>query len=362
MSDEGSPRSEAASRAHPLRFSEIIGHARVVQWLARTASEGRGPGAYLLYGPEGAGKTSLASAFVAALACRRRSSEGEACGVCEACQAVAARRHPDVTWVEPAAEADGIGIDQVRRLRSWLGMSATSAWGKAAVIQQADRMSLQAANALLKTLEEPPAPAAILLLAADLQGVPETIQSRCLRFFVGPVPAPVLARALASRLGLDADEALTRSVLAGGLPGRALDPSGSAVAASRQRAMEWIEQAVDGAPRDLIALARAADQAAPWQVDAQMQAMIWLWRDVAAWGWARRADYLIDAGLRDRVVAVGQHVDPVRAVEALETLLTARRMLAEYTQRRLVLHWAWMTLRRARTGPVARASHPTRSA
>ena len=362
MSDEGARRTEAESRPYPLRFSEIIGHVRVVQWLARIASEGRGPGAYLLYGPEGAGKTSLASAFVAALACRRRSAQGEACGVCEACRAVAAGRHPDVTWVEPAADADGIGIDQVRRLRNWLGMSATSDWGKAAIIQQADRMSLQAANALLKTLEEPPGPAAIVLLARDLQAIPETIQSRCQRFFVGPVPAPVLARALASRLGLDDDEAHTRAVLAGGLPGRALDPSGSAVAAWRQRAMEWIEQAVQGSPRELIGLARDAERAGPHEVDAQFQAMIWLWRDVAAWGWVRRADCLIDLGLSDRVVAVGRQVDPARAVDALETLLTARRMLAEYTHPRLVLHWAWMTLRRARAGPASRAGRPMRSA
>lgn len=335
-----------------MRFSDLIGHRRLARWLARAAAEGRAAGAYLFYGPDGAGKASVASAFVAAVACSRRSEEGEACGTCPDCLAVQEGRHPDVAWVVPGGEGETVSIEQVRRLRSWLALSSGAPWGRAAVIEQADRMSLQAANALLKVLEEPPGPAVMVLLAREPAAVPETIQSRCLRFHVGPVPLTELAEALRARTGVSPEEAAARAALAGGLPGRALAGSGQQ-AARREQAMAWIERAVDGSPQELLRLSRSLESADPASVDELMQAMIWLWRDVVTWRWTKRPELLADRVLRERVAAVGDRVGPGRAAQALESLLTARRMMAEYANRRLVLHWAWMALRRARVGPPA---------
>ena len=332
-----------------MRFSDVIGHERVVRWLSQAVAGGRAGGAYLFYGPEGAGKATLASAFVAALACGSRTPEGEACGTCSSCRAVAQGRHPDVWWVEPASDAGNITIEQVRDLRAWLGLSAGSPWGKAAVVDHADRMTPQAANALLKTLEEPSGPAVIVLLAREPSALPDTIQSRCFRFYVGPVPVATLARALQARLGLTPEEAKSRALLAGGLPGRALGPA-DAVAGQRQAAMEWIERALGASVQELLRLSRGVEQADGREVDERLVAMIWLWRDVAAWRWTKRPELLVSAELAPRLVAVGDRVDPARAVQALETLMAARRMVAEYANRRLVLHWAWMTLRSARTG------------
>lgn len=331
-----------------MRFSDVIGHERVVRWLAQAVAGGRAGGAYLFYGPEGAGKGTLASAFVAALACRRRTPQGEACGACESCQAMARGRHPDLLWVEPSSDAGNVTIDQVRELRFWLGLSAGSPWGKAAVIDQADRMTLQAANALLKTLEEPSGPAVIVLLARELSAIPDTIQSRCFRFYVGPVPVGRLAEALQARLGLTPEQAKGRAMLAGGLPGRALGQAES-VASQREAAMGWVEQALGASPQELLRLSRSAEQADGREVDERLAAMIWLWRDVAAWRWTKRPDLLVNVELAARLTTVGDRVDPGRAVQALETLMAARRMMAEYASRRLVLHWAWMTMRSARS-------------
>lgn len=353
-------RPRPTDGARIVRFSDVIGHERVVKWLSQALASGRAGGAYLFYGPEGAGKATLASAFVAALACRHRSPDGEACGTCESCRAVARGQHPDLFWVEPVSDAGNVTIDQIRQLRFWLGLSAGSPWGKAAVIDQADRMTPQAANALLKTLEEPSGPAVIVLLARELSAVPDTIQSRCFRFYVGPVPVAKLAGALEARLGLTPEEAKSRAMLAGGLPGRALGLA-EAVASHREAAMGWVEQALGASPRELLRLSRSAEQADAREVDGRLLAMIWLWRDVAAWRWTKRPELLVNVELERRLMAVGNQVDPGRAVQALETLIAARRMIAEYTNRRLVLNWAWMTLRSARTQalPAAHEAAPS---
>lgn len=326
----------------------MIGHERVVRWLSRAAGSGRAGGAYLLYGPPGAGKSTIAAAFVSALACQRRGPDGDACGSCDACRAVARGRHPDVRWVQPSTEAGSITIDQIRDLRFWLGLASGSPWGKAAVVEQADRMTLQAANALLKTLEEPAGPAAIVLLARELSALPETLRSRCLCFYVGPVPVSRLAAALQAMLGLPPEQARARALIAGGLPGRALsaDPDADG---QRAAAMEWVEQALEAPPEELLRAARAAEQDDARRVDGRFEAMVWLWRDVAAWRWTRRRDLLVDVELAPRVMAAGDRVDPHEAARALEDLVEARRMISEHTSRRLVLQWAWMTLRRSRS-------------
>lgn len=329
-----------------MRFSDVVGHARAVAWLRRALASGRAGGAYLFYGPPGVGKGTLALAFAAALTCPHRTDEQEACGRCGGCRAAARGQHPDITWIEPHSEAGNVTIEQIRDLRAHLSLSAGASGWKVAIIDRAERMTLQAANALLKTLEEPAGQAVLVLLAGELALVPETIQSRCLRFYLAPVPVSDLVRELEARLGLPPEEARARAALAGGCPGRALAGM-EGVTARRKAALGWMQEALDAPAREVDRLAKAADQADLAQVDETLSAMIWLWRDVAAWSWTKRPDLMINSDLRDHLAPIGQKVAPEKAVSALEALLGARRMVSEYTSRRLTLNWAWMTLRSA---------------
>lgn len=181
----------------------------------------------LVVSPPGFGKRALAEALVAAALCTQRAADGHACGVCRGCQLVAAGSHPDLVRVTFGLRDDGkprseIVIDQIRALSQRLAMSSQFGGLQLALVDPADRMNPSAANALLKTLEEPAAATVIVLLADDPARLPATIRSRCQRV---DVRAPTRAEALAWLGTQRVDAASANAALDASLdnPGRALE-------------------------------------------------------------------------------------------------------------------------------------------
>ena len=334
----------AGGAGRPVRFDEIIGHERATEYLRRALARGRLAHAYLFYGPERVGKRAVAFALAAAVVCGRPQPDGTACGSCPACVACRAGSHPDVRYVEPASEAGHLTIQQVRDLRGWLGLSAARSRGKAAVVDRVDRMTPEAANAFLKALEEPPAGSVIVLLTADASSVLPTIRSRALPLYFGLVSAERIAQALQAR-GAPPEAARQRAVRAQGRPGRALE-GGEQEEAARQQAREWLKWAITAPPPELDQLAQRLERADPAEVDECLCEMIWLWREMAVWSWTQAgASAATPPDLPVEGVRLARRLTPARAAEGLERLLRARRMMHEYASRRLVLDWAWMSLR-----------------
>jgi DNA polymerase-3 subunit delta' len=179
----------------------IIGHEGAVRTLARAIESGQVHHAYLLAGPAGLGRTTLAFLFAQALLCEG-AAEQRPCGTCRSCQRIARRVHPDVTRIgldTGAEEAKQVSIDQVRELRASLSLRPLEGAWRVAIVDDAERLSREAADALLKTLEEPPPYAVLVLVAEDAQALPETIRSRCQTIVLQPLPIPVVARALEVR-------------------------------------------------------------------------------------------------------------------------------------------------------------------
>ena len=169
-------------------------------WLREPAREAlalraRWPHALLVHGPEGVGKRALALHFARALLCETPGSDGSACGACPSCHYVAVGQHPDLRLVEPFdVDEDGnvtptevIKIDAIRSLTQWSQRTSHRGIAKVAVIVPADRMHPPTANALLKTLEEPPSATYLLLVAHQAGRLLPTIASRCQRHAV-PLP------------------------------------------------------------------------------------------------------------------------------------------------------------------------------
>ena len=159
------------------------------------------PHALLIAGPRGMGKRTLALNFARALLCEAPRTDGLACGACASCGYVAAGQHPDFQLLELFEVEDDeikpvteIKIWRIRALTEWAFLSGHRGRAKVAVISPAEALNTEAANALLKTLEEPP-PGTYLLLVAHQPGrVPPTLTSRCRRF-----PAPRHSRALTQK-------------------------------------------------------------------------------------------------------------------------------------------------------------------
>lgn len=166
---------------------------------ARTALAQRTswPHALLVHGPRGIGKHALALNFAQALLCEAPRPDGFACGECPGCRYTVAGQHPDLMRLEllehdsadgTLAEVDTITIDRVRALTEFVQLTSHRQRAKVAVVAPADRMNAAAANALLKTLEEPPPDTYIILVTEQPGRVPPTILSRC-RKLAAPLPA-----------------------------------------------------------------------------------------------------------------------------------------------------------------------------
>lgn len=202
----------------PLR--DVIGHKAVVEGFLRQLAAGRVSHAYLLSGSEGLGKAFLARQMAQALLCRGLIN-GDACGRCPSCQLVDTGRHPDVQHITVAENASTITIDQIRGLQHWLSLAPFHGPRKVAIIEDADTMQDPAANALLKTLEEPPAPAVFIVTTVHETRLLPTILSRCARCACGPLPADALQSALIAR-DVSPERAQSVARRAGGRLGRAL--------------------------------------------------------------------------------------------------------------------------------------------
>lgn len=150
------------------------------------------PHALLFTGPAGVGKRHFAQIFANRLLCLD-SSDGLACGRCKACELLAAGSHPDLRLIEPPEGKQIIGVDQVRGLGDFLSRTAQQGGWKVAILNPADAMNLNSANALLKNLEEPAGKALLILVSQRAALLPATIRSRCQRIAFGH-PASHLAK------------------------------------------------------------------------------------------------------------------------------------------------------------------------
>jgi DNA polymerase-3 subunit delta' len=184
-------------------------------WLApswRMLSDAIGSGrihhALLFASPRGYGKRALTEAFAASLLCQQRTADGSACGKCRSCLLVAAGSHPDLARVTFEIRDDGrprteLTVDQLRALGARLSLASQFGGWQIALIDPADAMNPNAANALLKTLEEPSTNTVIALVADDPSRLPPTIRSRCQKIDV-PMPTRDQALAWLRSRGVDA--------------------------------------------------------------------------------------------------------------------------------------------------------------
>lgn len=169
------PGADAAPHARPIEI--FPWHAP--RWAALTGDLARLPHALLLHGPAGLGKEAFARRLAAGLLCERPVEELAPCGRCHGCRLFAAGTHPDLTWVAPEEDRRGIVIDQIRALGAWFALTPHTAARKLAVVTPAEGMNLNAANSLLKILEEPPLGSVLLLVAHQPGRLPATVRSRC---------------------------------------------------------------------------------------------------------------------------------------------------------------------------------------
>ena len=177
-----------AALYRPQTFAEVVGQDMVKSILSRAAREDRVAPAYLLSGTRGVGKTTIARIFAKALNCEHAPT-GEPCNQCEACRRITQGSFVDVVEIDGASNR---GIDDIRRLRDAVGYAPLEGRYKVFIIDEAHMLTKEAFNALLKTLEEPPAHVTFIMATTEQHKFPVTIVSRCQHFVFRQIPEAVL--------------------------------------------------------------------------------------------------------------------------------------------------------------------------
>lgn len=163
----------------PKTFAEVVGQEHVVQTLTNAISSGMISHAYLFSGQRGSGKTTIARLLAKAINCENRKDGFEPCNKCSSCNEINEARAIDLIEVDAASNR---GIDEIRELRDGIRFAPTKSKYKVFIIDESHQLSKDAANALLKTLEEPPSHAVFILATTEIHKMIPTIISRCQRF------------------------------------------------------------------------------------------------------------------------------------------------------------------------------------
>lgn len=206
-------------------FNKIIGHEQIQEHFRNAARTGNVSHAYILSGEAGMGRKSLANAFALNLLCEKGLPDP--CMQCHACKQVLTGGHPDLIYVTHEKPAS-IGVDDIReQINDTILIRPYSSYYKIYIVDEAEKMTVQAQNALLKTIEEPPSYAVILLLTTNQDVFLPTILSRCVQLKLKPLKDVVVKEYLIQSLGVEEGQAEIFAAFARGNLGKAIHLAGS---------------------------------------------------------------------------------------------------------------------------------------
>ena len=203
-----------------LGFNDILGHEQIKDHFRIAVQTGNVSHAYILSGEAGMGRKSLANAFALNLLCEKGLPDP--CMQCHACKQVLAGSHPDLIYVTHEKPAS-IGVDDIReQINDTILVRPYSSYYKIYIVDEAEKMTVQAQNALLKTIEEPPSYAVILLLTTNPDAFLPTILSRCVQLKLKPLKDVVVKEYLIQSLGVEESQAEIYAAFARGNLGKAI--------------------------------------------------------------------------------------------------------------------------------------------
>ena len=314
----------------------VVGHQWAVRQLQTAIERDEVPHALLISGPDNVGKMTLARLVAGTLLCKGQSDE-RPCGVCLACRKLASGSHPDFMPVEPEAEGGALKIDQIRAVERFLALTPNESARKIALINAFERATVGAANALLKTLEEPPAYVHLLLLAQDADVLLPTIVSRSQQIVLRPLAPDIVAQALREQWNVPAEQAENLARISGGRRGWAI--RAATEDAYHQRMEDALALLLNLLDQDLptrFETAQALTRDASVGVSETLEYWLTGWRDVLLIQ-TENAERSIHQQHRAALAQIAQHVPLAATVGTLKALEGCQEALQRNANPQLAL-------------------------
>lgn len=329
-----------------ILLRDIIGHDEIIKTLKGARASGRVAHAYLFSGPAGVGKLTAALAFAAVLMCERPAG-GDGCGECSGCIRVARGIHPDVRVIRP--EGATVRISQARELAAGIQFGpATGRW-TVRIVDDADTMTAEAANSLLKTLEEPLPGVVIILVTSRPRAILPTIISRCQHMYFQPLLKNQLVQGMIRIAGASADVELAAS-LAGGSLGKAVELLTGGLA-MRDRACDLIRSLAGAGIEEALTLAGEAS-ARKEEVIPLLEMMVLWFRDVLLYNETGSGTHLINSDRKNEIQDLAGYYTTGRLLEIISEIELAKGSLAASANVQLALEALFLRL--AGEGDTAR--------
>jgi DNA polymerase-3 subunit delta' len=349
-----------------MSFRDVAGHRRLKRLLARALHSGTLPPSLLFAGPEGVGKRQVAYAVAQALNCLEpvvdeALGERDGCGVCAVCTRIARRQHPDVTQVDRLEDKSDINVEQIREVVGQTAYRPFEGRVRVVIIDNADLVGDFGQNALLKTLEEPPARNVFVLVTSRPSVLLTTVRSRCCMLRFAPVPPADVAAALVGRHGFGEAEAQSAAALSGGSFARALEAGRDGRSDARRVAVDLLARTARADARsrlkagaDLLKSAgrksgempkdgkgSGADRAS---VAERLRAMGSLLRDLSVLTTRAPEAALVNLDLRDELEPLARQYDRDRLVRAFSAVGRSLWALERNASPKIVADWLVLQL------------------
>jgi DNA polymerase III subunit delta' len=329
-----------------------LGHDHILSLLRQTVIEARPAHAYLFSGPDGVGKKLMAVRFSEMLNCPRLQEDSSAS--CPVCRRISEEKHPDFIIEKPLRGM--IRIDRVRFIQGFFQFAPVEGFFRVTVIDDAHTMNRAAQNALLKTLEEPPAGRVLILVTSKPFLLLPTVRSRCRRIRFGPIRNDVMVEIL-NQKGLEQENVPLVGAICRGSVGRALQISASHFLDLRHRVIELLADSQGIGIRGNLELSTEISKDRDVALDAIEIALSWV-RDLLVVKTGSSGSAIINSDLLDRIVFAAEHLSTEQLLSIYDELLKSTELIeAEINvNRNLVLDVLLLRIRRILAGdlvPVA---------
>ena len=310
-----------------MTFQEILGNELIKDQLKTAIRTRRLQHAYLLTGDKGMGKKSMTEAFLLELFCTSPAEDGTPCLCCPSCKKILSGNHPDVIWVSHEKPAS-VSVDDIRtQITDTADIRPYEGRYKVYVVPDAEKMTVQAQNALLKTLEEPPEYVIIFLLAADEKDLLDTVRSRTVKEKLKPLTDSVIRNWLRDHLRADDEKADVCVAFARGNLGRAIELySSESFSEWYQRVMKIVRGIRSMSNADILIEIGKLRSECPDLMEALDLLELW-YRDLMMFMITRDLNGLAFAGERKTLMEMASVSSDTKVQEIMESIETCRKRL-----------------------------------